>query len=83
MTRRESFVRTLIAAGIAPMIAAWTCPAEENLGLWLLRKFRNQHGYVVPGLTGMAVGQQISSRRHIRQIELNIESNVAVVKTSL
>ena len=27
----------------------------------------------------MAIGQQISSRRHIRQVQLNVESNVAVV----
>lgn len=39
--------------------------------------------YVVPGLAIMAVGQQIPSRRHIRQVEFNLKSNVAVADISI
>jgi len=31
----------------------------------------------------MAIGQQISSRRYIRQVQLNVESNVAVVDSRI
>jgi hypothetical protein len=44
---------------------------------------RNHNWYGVPGLASMAIGQQISSRSHIRQVQLNVESNVAVVDSRI
>lgn len=44
---------------------------------------RNQNRYAVPGITSMPVGQQISSRRHVRQVQLNVEPNVAVLDSRI
>ena len=49
----------------------------------LICEFLDHNWYAVPGLTSMAVGQQISSRRHIRHIQLNVEPHVTVVDSRI
>jgi hypothetical protein len=57
-------------------------PVPLKNGL-LLCEVRNHNWYGVPRLTSMAKGQQISSRRHLGQVELNVEPNIAVVETRI
>ena len=49
----------------------------------LMCEVGNHNRYDVPGLASMAIGQQISSRRHFQQVQLNVESNVAVVDSRI